>query len=225
MALSLSIWLVGAALVSAAQSPASVAADAPRVEQPPPVPWIRRHPPRRHTLELGLAFGPLFPSARHGLIDDQIYAESGGTFFQRYSSAISQFDLRLAYFPLAFLGLEVEGGIAPTYTQELKERANLYGFRGHVIAQLARWSVAPYVLAGGGLLGTGGALGSDIDPAGHFGAGAKFFANDRAILRVDVRDAIARGVAVGAAHYVQLTFGVSFGVGLGRGAQRRLTAR
>lgn len=213
-----------AAPAAAAGPRAQPEAAAPRgsaVEPPaPPQPWIRRHPPTRHMIELGIAFGPLFPPDGHGLIDDQINAESEGTFFQRYNPAISEFELRAAYFPLRVLGLEVEGGIAPTYTREYRERANLYNFRGHLIAQFARWSATPYLLAGAGLLGTSGALGSDVDPAVHVGVGAKFFANDRVVLRMDVRDALARGVQAPLVHYLQLTFGLSFTVRPGARSRR-----
>lgn len=174
-----------------------------------PVPWIERYRPTPHTVELGLAFGPLIPPQDHGLIDDAILADSDGTFFQKYRKAAQSFELRLAYFPTAYLGIEAEGGLAPTYTRDFDERADLFGFRGHLVGQLTRHSATPFLVLGGGLLGTRGALGKDVDPALHFGVGGKFFVNDRVLLRFDVRDMLAAGTAARVVHYVQLSFGVS----------------
>ena len=180
--------------------------------------WIERHPPTRHTVELGLAFGTLIPPNGHGLVNDAILAESDGTFFQKYRKAAQSFELRLAYFPTAYLGVEAEGGLAPTYTRDYDERADLFGFRGHLIGQLTRHSATPFLLVGGGLLGTRGALGEDIDPALHFGIGGKFFLNDRVLLRLDVRDALAAGMAAPVVHYVQVSIGLS--LSFRRGARR-----
>lgn len=185
--------------------------------------WVERHPPAPHTIELGLAFGTLAPPGGHGLVEDSILAESDGTFFQSYRKVAQSFELRLAYFPTRYLGAEAEGGLAPTYTRDYDERADLFGFRGHLIGQLPWRSVTAFLLVGGGLLGTRGALGDDIDPALHLGIGTKLFLNDRVLLRLDVRDALAAGVAGPVVHYVQVALGLSLSFRR-VGARRRVTA-
>ena len=185
--------------------------------------WVERHPPAPHTVELGLAFGVLAPPGGHGLVDDAILAESDGTFFQKYRAVAQTFELRLAYFPTSYLGVEAEGGLAPTYTRDFDERADLFGFRGHLVGQLPWRSVTAFLLAGGGLLATRGALGDDIDPALHLGLGTKLFLNDRVLLRLEIRDALAAGLHAPVVHYVQVTIGLSLSFRR-IGARRRITA-
>jgi hypothetical protein len=172
-------------------------------------PWIVRHPPARHAFELGLAFGGMFPPGGHGLVNDEILRDSAGMFYQRYESLAANFAVRAAYYPLRVLGVEVEGSLSPTYTREFRERANLYGFGGHLVAQLPRWSATPYLLAGGGLLGTSGALGKDRDGALNLGIGAKFFVNERLLIRCELRDSLAQGLTKSFAHYLQVSIGLS----------------
>jgi hypothetical protein len=191
-----------------AAGPPAVPAVAP-VEAAASTPWIRRHAPTPHAIELGVAFGALFPSSHHRIINDVILVDSAGMFYQRYNPFVTEFGLRAAYFPLAFLGVEAEGTIAPTYTQELKERANLFGLRGQLIAHLLRRSVTPYVVAGGGMMSTRGALGTDRDGILHFGAGGKVFVNDRLVIRVELRDNLASGYDRRVVHHVQFAIGLS----------------
>lgn len=187
-------------------SPAAIAGpSAPR----PTTPWLLRHAPTRNTFELGLAFGALFPATGHALIDAEILRDSQGMFYQRYERFAADFAVRLAYFPLPMFGLEVEGALAPTYTRELRERANLYGLRGQLIAQLTRWSATPYLVAGGGLLGTRGALGTDRDPAFHLGLGGKIFVDDHLVLRLELRDTLAEGVTAALVNHIELSIGLS----------------
>lgn len=184
-------------------------------------PWLERHPPARNSFELGLAFGGMFPPGGHGLVNDEILRDSAGMFYQRYETLAANFAARAAYYPLRALGLEVEGSLSPTYTREFKERANLHGFGGHLVAQLPRWSATPYLLAGAGLLGTRGALDRDTDAAINLGIGAKFFVNDRLLIRCELRDSLAQGFSRSFAHYLQVSIGLSVRLNV----RRRVRAR
>lgn len=204
---SLCISLAGmlaAASPASGRAPGEVSTATPTVGR-----WIVRHPPTRHGFELGLAFGAMFPPKGHGLINDEIQRESEGMFYQRYAKYAASFAVRAAYYPLTFLGVEVEAAIAPTYTREYRERANLHTFGGHLIVQLPRWSATPYLLAGAGAIGTAGALGRDRDPALSVGVGAKFFVSERLLIRCELRDNLAQALARPVGHYLQISIGLS----------------
>ena len=146
--------------------------------------WLKRYRPRR-AAELGVAVGALLPSADHELYD---YT----TTWAPYRPAAASLALRAGFYPLSLLGVEAEGGVAPTRTDT--GRATIFGARGHVVAQLPLYSVAPFALAGAGVLGTNGVLGRDVDLALHFGGGLKIFANRWVGARIDAR------AYLGAAH-------------------------
>src|SRR5690606_32564635 len=123
-----------------------------------------------------------------------------------------EFGARFAYFPFSFIGGEIEGGIMPTRTVETNDRATLFNFRAHVIGQIPFWRIAPFVVWGGGLIGTTGALGLDVDESTHFGGGVKFFLNELLMLRLDIRDVVAARYRVdaGATNYPEILLGLSF---------------
>jgi OOP family OmpA-OmpF porin len=203
-----------------AASPTPAPADVPaaRCQDRRDVAWIRRCLPGRNTWEIGGYLGVMFPAANsHELFDPyrQLEARQNGLDFWRpYRAAAPELGLRVAYFPLRFLGGEVEGAVMPTRVVEDGApggRANLFSIRAHFIAQVPLWRVAPFVVVGGGGLGTTGRLGNDIDESTHFGAGVKVFLSHRAVLRLDVRDVVAarKEVDAGATNYPEVLLGVS----------------
>jgi outer membrane protein OmpA-like peptidoglycan-associated protein len=98
--------------------------------------------------------------------------------------------LRAGYYPLSFLGLELEGGIMPIKVAD-GSKATLYTFRPVLLAQLP-YRIAPFVRAGFGMLGiSSDALGKDTDPTLGIGGGVKFYINRRLLLRLDIVDNIA----------------------------------
>jgi len=198
--------------------------------------WIRRCKPERNMFELGIFGGVMFPASglliagqavpgipstgdgTHELFDPQLQKEArenGQEFWRPYKKVAPEIGLRFAWYPLSFLGGEIEGGVMPTRVVEpdgsAGGRANLFNFRGHVIGQLPFWRIAPFVLVGGGMLGTSGALGTDIDPATHFGGGVKFYLTERFMMRLDIRDVVAakKEVDAGATHYPEILLGLS----------------
>ncbi len=158
---------------------------------PPPVttfreaPWIRRHRPARGVFELGLASGVLLVSPLHDLFDPEI------VFWSPRKRAAANFVGRFGYYPVAPLGLEIEGAAAAS-SCDTCGRAPIFGFRGHVVGQLPLARIAPFVVAGGGFLATRGVFGKDLQPTFHFGGGFKWFFTRWVGLRIDARAHLAR---------------------------------
>lgn len=147
--------------------------------------WVRRHLPERGQWELGGFAGLMIISPRH----DYYALETAP---QRDLARLGpEAGLRAAYFPLSLLGVEAEfSGIWTRVTEADDAPAFLYGLRGHAILQLPLYRVVPFALGGYGITGVRSsrdAVGSDVDPAGHYGLGVKLMADDRFAVRLDAR--------------------------------------
>jgi outer membrane protein OmpA-like peptidoglycan-associated protein len=173
---------------------------------------MRKYRPSNNMWELGVFGGAFFPSRRHELFNAQQQLDSMDTFYQDYKRVAPEFGARVAYFPFAFIGGEIEGGVMPTRTIQQDQQALLFNFRAHLIGQIPFWRIAPFVVWGGGLIGTTGALGNDVDESTHFGGGVKFYINDLLMLRLDIRDVVAARYRVdaGATNYPEVLLGLSF---------------
>lgn len=172
-----------------------------------PLSAIAQAEPSPRLLEVGLAAGAFMASPDHELYDSTSHQQVG------LANVAPDIGLRLAFFPLSFLGAEAEGQFVPVPT--ISDR-NTYvmGFRGHVMLQLPA-QITPFVLAGAGTLGLSSgpdALGSDFDPAFHWGLGAKFWLNDRFTVRVDGRHIVSagRGAGDGNTSHFEATVGLGF---------------
>ena len=171
--------------------------------------WIKRYRPTRNQLELGIYGGIMLPAKDHELYDPTI--NNAGN-WQPYKKLAPDIGLRFGYYPLSFLGLEIEGGVVPTKLRDDSEKALLGTFRGYGVLQLP-YRIAPFVLAGVGMMGTTGSakLGKDIDPVLHFGGGVKFYINRLLALRIDARDNVSaqHNVDAGRTHHIEVLFGLS----------------
>jgi len=172
-------------------------------------PWIKRHRPVRNQMELGIYGGIMLPNAQHELYDPNL---NSGLNWQSYKKIAPDIGLRFGYYPLSFLGLEVEGGVMPTKLRDDSSSALLGAFRGYGLLQLP-YRIAPFALVGVGVMGTTGssALGKDVDPVIHFGGGVKFYINRLLALRLDVRDNVTAKYQVdaGRTHHVEVLLGLS----------------
>ena len=162
-------------------------------------------------LEIGVFGGVMFPHPRLELYEFDARLREYGFRSQRFFAP--EVGGRLGYYPARFLGLEAEGAGLPTQTED-GQAALMWSARGHLLAQLARWSVAPFVLAGATGLGVSSersALGTDVDLGFHFGGGLKIFLNRWTALRLDVRDTLTarRGVSEGVVHSPEVLLGLS----------------
>lgn len=165
--------------------------------------------PKANLFELGFFGGMFFPSEDHNLrteTTEQI----------PYDSPSLELGLRLAYFPLKFLGVEGEGAVMPSGTDD-GESAGLWALRAHLVAQYPEWRLTPFAVLGMGALGgDSDTMGSDADPAVHFGIGAKYAFDDFVSARLDLRDNLTQKVASSQGsqtHHPEVLLGLTFTLG------------
>lgn len=184
------------------------AASSPEPPAPAQLPYMKRYVPEANMWELGLFGGLMLPSGEH-----QLFAPNLPNTAQQPFKASGEVGLRVAYFPLTFLGVEAEAAAMPSEADD-GTAAGLWAIRGHVIGQLPGRSITPFVLFGAGALGASSdAMGNDDDDALHFGLGVKAALDQHLSVRLDVRDTLTRRVGGGAgsaAHHPELLLGVTF---------------
>jgi len=143
--------------------------------------WMKQYRPAPNLVELGVFAGVLFPSKSHNMMDQKLQ-------HLPFDSVAPDLGVRAAYFPLSFLGAEVEGALMPSHTSD-NASALLWAVRAHGIAQLPMYRVTPFVLLGGGRMGVKSSpIGNDGDPLFEFGGGVKGALGKMVSLRLDVRD-------------------------------------
>ena len=182
--------------------------------------FMRRHRPTPLAFEVGLFGGLDFFPAQHNLQDLDVVLDNNG---HQELDPGGEVGLRIAFFPLSFLGVELEGGGIFSTTATTASGVNVWLLRGHGILQLPIGRLVPFVLAGASMLATQSedyALGNDSDPAFHFGGGLKFALIRYLSLRLDLRDSLLQrnkllmGVEDGdIEHNVELLLGLSFTLG------------
>ena len=177
--------------------------------------WLRRWAPERNMGEIGVFGGIFLPARRLELFEATEELPLQG--FKPFNVVAPDVGLRAGYYPIRFLGLELEGAVMPTQTDD-GQGALLWSFRGHVVGQLGLWSVTPFVLAGLPALGVASdrsAVGNDVDLGFHFGGGVKFYLHRYVGLRVDLRDNLSarRGVDTGVIHSFEALLGLSITLG------------
>jgi len=168
---------------------------------------------QRNLFELGVYLGGYFPLEEHELYDITVR-------YAPIEPASLEVGGRVAYLPIPYFGLELEGGVMPQKTVD-GEDALVFTVRGHALGQLplvvSRFTVAPFLLAGYGALGVSSgeaSLGDDVDGAFHAGLGVKFYAFRWLVVRLDGRAIISGKVGDGGnnAHFEALA-GVSYMLG------------
>jgi len=170
------------------------------------LPYLKRYIPSRNQWEVTLALG-LFPSAQHNLKVPELPVDE-------YSKVAPQLSVRLGYFPLSFLGAEVQSFMAGSKLRDSGYSAVLYGFSGHLVAQLPLASIVPYATVGIGTLGAvSETMGHDRDISFIWGLGAKAAVSQRVNLRLDFQDNLGqkRDAKNGRqTHHPAIQLGVSF---------------
>src|SRR5690606_30803315 len=118
----------GAQTPDAPPSPpdAEVASSSPR-SGPLAVPYQRRYVPEANLWELGLFGGMMFPSSSHQLYDPALTSA-----VQQPFEPAGEIGVRFAYYPLAFLGGELEAAAMPSKAED-GSSAGLWTTRGHLI--------------------------------------------------------------------------------------------
>jgi OOP family OmpA-OmpF porin len=197
--------IVAAILTGVAAAPRAAEAAAER--------WVLRHRPTRGMAELGV-FGGVFLPRNHELYDPR-------RTYEPLRAAGTVLGVRFGFYPLAFLGAEVEGAFSPMRTTEAAQ-VTVVGLRALAVAQLP-YRVAPFVALGIGALGLSGhRLGTDFDPAVTFGGGLKIYVHPLAAIRVDARahSTASSGFAGGSTRHVEVLLGVSLTLGRKAGGGR-----
>lgn len=146
-------------------------------EEPPLV-------PEAGTLELGLYGGLWIPPTDHELYDVR-------SSVQRPLKTLNpSVGLRAGYYPLSFLGAEVEGGLMPTALRAPEEGSALaFHLRVQGVLQVPL-TLAPFLTMGYGnyfISSKPEVLGGDGDATLHLGVGAKLLLSERVLLRLDLR--------------------------------------
>lgn len=154
-------------------------------------PWIKRHAPRRNSWELGLYGGVGVISRGLGLRDDSLP-------FRRYGRVAPDIGIRGGYYPIRWLGLEVDANILPSGVSGGGASALAYGARFQPVLQLPLWRVVPFATVGAGVLGVSSdadAFGSDADFAFSYGGGVKLHLTRNVGLRFDFRSNLSEKAA------------------------------
>lgn len=169
---------------------------------------------QRNLVEIGLFGGIFIPSDEHELYGYPDHAQ------QPFDHA-PEVGLRLAYVPLPWLGFEAEASLLPTRTDAAGDAGNddvlLFAGRGHVLLQLPLTYLAPFLVAGGGILGVSSdAVGDDVDGAFHWGGGFKYYPSEWVALRIDARHTMTSRVITaggGSSHQAEVLAGLSLVLG------------
>src|SRR5688572_28948174 len=125
---------------------ASVALQTPAEDSGGSGEFLKRYNPQANTLELGAFAGLLFIS------DDNSFRGAPSTAgaavtprpFSEYRQPAAELGARVGYFPLTFLGGELEGlvGLAKA---DRGDSGTLWAARAQVVAQAPFWRVVPFV--------------------------------------------------------------------------------
>lgn len=194
-----------AAVPAAAAPAAAPAAAAPVAAEPAAKSYMQRYRPEARLFELGLFGGLMHISDDHALG----HSDDPHRYFKNWGGELG---LRLAYYPLDFLGIEAEGAqVSATIDQG--RGASIWAAGGHLIGQLTSASITPFVLVGAGTLGANShEMGSESSFAVHVGAGVKVPFDSVLSLRLDVRDTMTgtyQGSSASVAHFPEALLGLT----------------
>lgn len=177
------------------------------------LPWIRRWAPQRNLGEIGISAGVFIPNEQHDLYDPSTRPS------EPYWRAGADVSIRGGFYPLRTLGVEAEFNAMPTRVRSItNDFAFTYGFQSHVVFQLPYYSVVPFFLVGGGLLGVRShplIQGKDVDGALHYGGGVKIQFTKVIGVRVEARNIMSANEALqnaGGAN-IQVLGGITFTLG------------
>lgn len=196
---SLSSWAPPVLAQDALVTTVAVEASTLDIGKPSDSDFLHRYTPQANTFELGAFAGMLFlsdnnsfrgaPTQENGVVTPRPYSQ--------FKQPAAELGARFAYFPLTFLGGELEGMVGLAQADR-GESATLWAGRAHVVVQAPFGRLVPFALGGAGYWAVlNKTSGNDTDPAFHFGGGVKLAANDDLAFRVDVRDTITNQRAVG----------------------------
>jgi len=140
--------------------------------------------PQDMEFTMGLSLGLMFPASDHNLRHEDERIEEFGLGFGGAA--------RVGFHPLKYVGLEIEGMWMHT-SVENDSSAALFAGRAHAMLQFPIGRIVPFAVVGLGALGAGSnSMGTDTDPAFHFGLGLKYAVTEVISARLDLRDTMAQ---------------------------------
>jgi outer membrane protein OmpA-like peptidoglycan-associated protein len=155
--------------------------------------FMQRYKPVAGLSEIGAFIGPVFISDRNSFRSSATVNPGAPPTVMPYSTYQKpsvELGVRGAYFPFSFLGGELEGALGAAETDRGDGVVLLAG-RAQVVVQAPYWSVVPFVVGGAGFWYLGNDYsGGDVDPAFHFGGGAKVNVSSQVAVRFDIRDTL-----------------------------------
>ena len=110
--------------------------------------------------------------------------------FRRYGRIAPDIGIRAGYYPIRWLGLELDGNVLPSEVDGGGASALVYGARFQPVLQLPMWRIVPFVTVGAGVLGVSSdaaAFGKDADFVLSYGGGVKLHLTRNVGLRFDFR--------------------------------------
>ena len=181
------------------------------------LPYMKRWIPEKNMIELGVYGGLFLLAESHELFEADLSLPDQG--YKPLNRLNLDVGARVGYYPIRFFGIEAEGGVMPTRLAGADGSATMWTVRGHLVGQLGMWSITPFVVLGVGALGIASpraVLGSDVDPALHFGGGLKVYLHRYVMLRLDLRDVVTHKQSVDAgfiSHNLEALLGISVTLG------------
>jgi OOP family OmpA-OmpF porin len=140
----------------------------------------KKYEPQPHQFEIGTILGFMIPANDHNLQADHT--------LQRNYTFAPEIGIRASFLPIPYVGGEIEGAWMLTTTKG-DNSSRLFAARFQAIGQIPFGRFVPFAVFGGGALGAGSSpMGTDTDPAIHFGLGAKYAFSEGLGLRLDLRD-------------------------------------
>jgi OOP family OmpA-OmpF porin len=154
-------------------------------------PYMQRYLPQAGDMEIGIFTGLLSLSPSHSLKSPHIPQ-------QPYATPAFEAGARFGYYPLSWFGLEAEFmGAHAKFAEDLSSRGSdltsnmgsVFAYRGHFVGQIPLWSVVPFALVGGGLLGgTSQPQGHHTGGVFYVGGGVKIPFSENLALRAEFRE-------------------------------------
>jgi outer membrane protein OmpA-like peptidoglycan-associated protein len=195
------------------QSPVLSASSTPSADSASSADWLHRYAPQADLWEAGVFAGPLFISDSNSFRGPIVVNAGAPPLVKPYSNfkqPAVEIGLRGGYYPLSFLGAELEGMVAVAES-DTDDGVTVLGARAQVVAQVPFWSIVPFLVGGVGYWSVKNDVsGDDADPAFHYGGGAKLNVTENLALRVDVRDTVTnQRPGEGYPHHVEALAGAN----------------
>jgi outer membrane protein OmpA-like peptidoglycan-associated protein len=155
--------------------------------------FMHRYKPQANLWEVGAFIGPLFISDENSFRSATVVTPGRPPAVKPISSfrqPALELGIRGGYYPLTFLGGELEGMLAVPETDS-DQGVTVLAARAQVVVQSPFWSLVPFLVGGVGYWNVQNDVsGNDADPAFHYGGGAKLNVTDNLAVRLDIRDTI-----------------------------------